>query len=156
MAGPTNAIAKKAEKEIGKELAQLAVRNGGSRFAGHIARNSKEWKHTYQHIKEHFKAEPGKASHTVFEQRFRTKGAIEKLLERALLKPSRHPVLTLLTIDGVPGGRPAVVIERQFSKVIGRKGTTECRIVRMVVDYQGDPITAYPVDRFLDGAVPDV
>ena len=52
-----------------------------------------------------------------------------------------------------PPGKPAVVIERQFTEVIGRAGKTECRVLRIVVDFTGRPITAFPADKFLGAAV---
>jgi len=153
MAGPADTITKKAVKEIGKRAAKLAVRKAGSRFFGHITRKSRVWLKAFEHIAEHFDAVPGKASHAIFEPKFRSMEAIENLLKKALSGPSRHPILTKLTIDGVPAGKPAVVIERQLTEVIGRSGKTECRILRIVVEFTGRPVTAFPVDKFLGAAV---
>jgi hypothetical protein len=153
MPGPADTVAKKAAKEIGKKLTKLAVRKAGSRFLGHIARNSPAWRKAFEHIALHFKAVSGKASHAIFEPKFRSFEAIEELLKKALSGPSRNPVLTKLTIDGVPAGKVAVVIEREFAQVIGKIGAGECRILRIVVDFTGRPITAFPVDKFLGVAV---
>ena len=153
MPGPADAIAKKALKEIGKKAAKIAVRKAGSRFFGHITRKSRFWSKAFEHIAEHFEPAANKASHAIFEPKFRNVEAIETLLKKALSGPTRHPVLTKLTIDGVPAGKPAVVIERQFTEVIGRAGKAECRILRIVVDFTGRPITAFPVDKFLGAAV---
>lgn len=152
MPGPAEAIGKKVVKEIGRKAARLAVKKAGSRFFGHITRNSRAWQKAFAHIAEHFAAVPGKASHAIFEKKFHSVDAIENLLKRALSGPSRSPLLTKLTIDGAPAGKPAVVIEREFGEVIGRIGEKECRILRLVVDFTGRPVTAFPVDKFLGTA----
>jgi hypothetical protein len=153
MPGPADAIEKKVIKEIGKKAAKMAVRKAGSRFLGHITRKSRVWIKAFEHIAEHFEPAAGKASHAIFEPKFRSLEAVETLLKKALSGASRQPLLTKLTIDGVPAGKPAVVIERQFTEVIGRAGKTECRILRIVVDFTGRPITAFPADKFLGAAV---
>ncbi|MDC0176130.1 hypothetical protein OAJ60_04245 [Planctomycetaceae bacterium] len=43
-------------------------------------------------------------------------------------------------------------MERQFKRAIGQIGDEECYILRLVVDYTGRPITAYPVKNFVKSA----
>lgn len=155
MPGPQETLISKAGrwavKEIGERLARLAVKKAGTRVLGHIARNSKEWRKAFEHIAEHFGPVPGKAVHAIFEPKYCSKEAIEELVKKALGKPGRSPVLSKLTIDGVPMGKPAVVIEREFVEVIGREGDTELRILRIVVDFTGRPVTAFPTKAFVTG-----
>ncbi len=111
------------------------------------------WQKAFEHISEHFKSVPGKLTHSIFEPKFRNQKAIEQLLKKALGGPSRTPILTKLTIGGEQIGMPAVIIEREFSEVIGRAGGKDCKILRIVVDITGRPQTAYPVEKFMGAGV---
>ena len=84
MPGPAEAIEKKVIKEIGKKAAKMAVRKAGSRFFGHITRKSRVWLKAFEHIAEHFEPAAGKASHAIFEPKFRSLEAVETLLKKAL------------------------------------------------------------------------
>ena len=42
-----------------------------------------------------------------------------------------------------------MILERQFKQAIGKIGDEACHVLRVVVDYTGRPITAYPVKGFL-------
>lgn len=152
MAGETF-VARQVEKQIGKKLAKLMAKKAGSRLLGHIARNSRVWKKAFEHIALHFQPLAGKAAHAVFEPKYRNLKAVEELLTKAMTKLGRKPVVTKLTdAAGVPVGTPAVILEKEFAEVIGRKGAVECKILRVVIDFTGRPITAYPVDKFFGGA----
>src|SRR5271157_310504 len=146
-------VARQVTKRIGKKLAALMAKKAGSRVLGHIARNSRVWKKALEHIALHFKPMAGKAAHVIFEPKFRNMKAIEELVTKAMTKLGRKPVVTQLTdAAGVAVGKPAVILEKEFAEVIGRKGATECKILRVIVDFTGRPITAYPVDKFFAGA----
>ena len=129
------------------------AKKAGSRILGHIARNSRVWEKALEHIALHFKPMAGKAAHVIFEPKFRNMKAIEELVTKAMTKLGWKPVVTQLTdAAGVAVGKPAVILEKEFAEVIGRKGATECKILRVIVDFTGRPITAYPVDKFFAGA----
>ncbi|HYE73917.1 MAG TPA: hypothetical protein VEF04_11330 [Blastocatellia bacterium] len=154
--------AKKAVKEVGKKLASLGFKNAGKRLAGKLFIGSGAWNKAFKHVALHFSeaAFAKKASHSVFHSAFRSKAALETLLKDAVTKPSRK-ILTRATIDGVPAGRPVVVLEREFGQEIGEmlgrqmeNGAekivrTPCKILRVVVDITGRPVTAFPVPTFL-------
>jgi hypothetical protein len=151
MAGAT--IIRKVTNEIGKDLAKLMAKKAPSRVLGHLARDSRVWKKAFEHIAEHFEPIAGKPAHAVFEPKYRSMTAMQELITKAMTKLGRAPVVTKLTdAAGVPVGKPAVILEKEFAEVIGRKGATECRILRVVVDFTGRLITAYPVEKFVSGA----
>jgi hypothetical protein len=141
-----------AEKEVGKGLVKLAAKKAASRILGKLAVNSKAWGKAFVHIAEHFGPVEGKASHAIFTESLRSKTAIEKLLRQALTKLGRAPVVGKLTISGVPAGKPCVILEKEFAEVIGKIEDKPCKILRIVVDYTGKPITAYPVEKFFGAA----
>ena len=147
--GPAKKASEIVIKEIGKRLSKLAAKKAGSRIVGHMTRNSPAWSKAFAHIKSHFKSMPGKASHAVFAKKFRNEAGIKQLIQKAAGNPSRAPVTTKLTVGAENVGRPAVIIEREFSDAIGYIGDDACKILRVVVDYTGRPITAYPVKKFL-------
>lgn len=152
MAGETF-IARQVEKQIGKKLARLMAKKAGSRILGHIARKSRVWSSALEHIALHFRPIAGKAAHAIFEPKYRNIQAVEDLVTRAISKLGRKPVVAKLTdAAGVAVGKPAVILEKEFAEVIGRKGTVECKILRIIIDFTGRPITAYPVDKFFGGA----
>ena len=136
-------------KEIGKRLSKLAAKKAGARFIGHMARGSRAWAKAFKHIRAHFRHVKGKASHAIFKKKFRNEAALKGLIRQAISNPSRSPVLTKLTVGAQNLGRPAVVLERQFKNAIGNIGDEACHILRVIIDYTGRPITAYPVKEFL-------
>jgi len=150
------AVAKSVIREIGKRLAALALKKAGSRLAGKMFLNSKAWVKAFEHIVEHFslKAAAGKASHSLFTATLRNKQAVEGLIRQALKSPTKK-FLSRLTIAGHPNGVPCVVIEKEFAQVIGetfekvgeqfvKKEGGDCKFLRVVIDYTGRPITAFP------------
>jgi len=155
---PWKAAARKAEKVAGKRLVALALRKAGSRIAGKLLTGSKEWTKAFEHIAEHFSEEAlqHKISHSVFRATLRSRSLLEPLLKDAVLKPSRK-VVSQLRLHGVSLGRVCVIIEREFADVIGEDIThtaegvvrRPAKILRVVVDITGRPITAFPVLEFL-------
>lgn len=147
-------------KETGEALAKLALKKAGKRLASKLFLKSRAWQKAFVHVAEHFnlKALAQKAVHTVFVDALRSRGALEGFLKETALKPTRK-IISRMTIDGVPAGKPVVVLEREFSQVIGETfaktqgGQIErkaaCKILRIIVDFTGRPITAYPVSEFL-------
>jgi hypothetical protein len=151
--GAETAITRRAAKEIGEKLVKLASKKAASRILGKLATNSKAWRKAFEHIAMHFGPIEGKASHAIFEKAFRSKAGVEKLIRTALTSLGRSPVVSKLTIDGVAAGKPCVILEKEFSEVIGKIGDEPCKILRIVVDFTGKPITAFPVKQFLGTGV---
>ncbi len=131
---------------------KLLMKKAGARVAAHIARNSRVWKKAFKHIQLHFtkKGGAGKTSHAVFASKFQTEVAVKKLVATTASKPSRKAVLSKATnAGGQQVGRPCVVIEREFAEVIGTDHLGKpAKILRLVVDYTGRPLTAFPVSSF--------
>jgi len=153
-------VGRKIVKQIGKKLTKLSLKKAGSRIVGKINVKSRFWNRAFEHIALHFKPVAGKVSHAVFEPAFRSRTAVEKLIKSVVSKASRAPVLTKATIDGVPLGKPVVILEKEFSEVIGKITVEQSgklvekplKILRVIVDYTGKPITAYPVEKFFGAA----
>jgi hypothetical protein len=153
--------AKRAAKQVGKRLTQLALKKAASRIIGKMAVGSRFWDKAFKHIAEHFseQALASKAVHAVFASKYRTKAALEALLKQGASKAGRR-TLTQATIAGNPLGRPVVILEREFAEAIGEELTKKvvngaeviervpCKILRIIVDYTGKPVTAYPVKVF--------
>ena len=152
MAGPAVKVTQVVVKEIGKRLTKLAAKKAGSRLVGHMTRGSRAWQKAFRHIREHFRVMGNKASHAIFKKKYHSEGAIKQLIQQAVSRPSCAPVTTKLTIGGESIGRPAVILERKFKEAIGTIGDEACHVLRVVVDYTGRPITAYPVKEFLTSA----
>ena len=152
MAGPASKVTQVVIKEIGKRLTKLAAKKAGSRLVGHMTRSSRAWQKAFRHISLHFRPMGKKASHAVFKKKHRSEAAVKQLIQQAASRPSRAPVTTKLTIGAENIGRPAVIIERRFKQAIGSIGDEACHVLRVVVDYTGRPITAYPVKSFLTSA----
>lgn len=152
--------ARRAAQEAGKGFLKLALRRSASRLTGKMLTGSKAWAVAFKHIAEHFSLGPlaTKATHTVFVQVFRNKKACEALIAQAVKGPSRR-YISRATVHGVTAGRPVIILEREFQHLVGEtfsKAAPEakpvaCRILRVIVDFTGKPITAYPIEVF--GAV---
>ena len=145
-------ILRKVLKEVGKRGAKLASRKAASRILGKLATNSRAWRKAFEHISEHFAPVANKAAHAIFEKEFRSKAGVEGLLRSALNKLGRAPVVSKLTSDGIASGAPCVILEKEFDKVIGTIGDRPCKILRIIVDFTGKPITAFPVEKFVGTA----
>ncbi len=152
MAGES-AILRKVAREVGEKIMRLSSKKAASRILGKMASNSRAWGKAFEHISEHFAPAAGKASHAIFEPALRNRGAVEGLIRSALKKLGRAPVVGKLTVDGVPAGKPCVLLEKEFKGVIGKIDGRDCKILRIIVDYTGKPVTAYPVEKFFGAAV---
>jgi hypothetical protein len=112
------------------------------------------------HIAEHFSLRvlSEKAAHTVFALPLRSRQALEPFIAKTVRGAGKRTI-TRATIDGVAAGRPVIVLEREFPQVLGetfRKNAqgnaervAECRILRVIYDWTGRPVTVYPVETFL-------
>ena len=157
--GVGKGVGKQVVKQIGKRLTALALRKAASRIVGKMATNSRFWVKAFEHIALHFSEDAlaSKAVHAVFLKKFCSKAAVEDLIRQGASKAGRR-TLSKATFGGVPIGTPVVVLEREFSQVIGHELTkaaggavtrVECKILRIIVDFTGRPITAFPVSKFL-------
>jgi hypothetical protein len=151
--GGESAILRKLAREVGEGVVRLSSKKAASRILGKLATNSRAWRKAFEHISLHFGPIAGKPSHSVFESAFRNRGAVEGLIRTAIRKLGRAPIAGRLTVHGVPEGTPCVLLEKEFKDVIGKINGRDCKILRIIVDYTGKPITAYPVDKFFGAAV---
>jgi hypothetical protein len=131
------------EAELGVKQAALAKANACTRVCGLLMARGRslEWERALEHISEHFRPDSSKKSHAVFARKYRNPDAIKKLLYRAASGPS-SVVLTKLTVDGRPTGRPAVMIVREFGEAVGEQPSYRWLVI--IADAHGTLITAYP------------
>ncbi|MEK6701726.1 MAG: hypothetical protein AABZ53_05655 [Planctomycetota bacterium] len=141
-------------EEVGAKFAALALKKAGTRISGKVLTGSPHWKAAFVHVAEHFGPQAGKASHAIFEAALRSQRALETLIQSAALKPSLK-YLGRETIGGMAVGRPVIVLEREFGRVIGKIGQDNCTVLRLVLDITGKPITAYPI-RSLGQSLGDI
>jgi hypothetical protein len=141
-------VVKKFENEIGTKRFKTMGKKAASRILGKLAVGSKPWAKAFEHIAKHFGPIADKPSHGIFLKELRNRPAIERLIRTALNRLGRAPVVTRL--ENVA---PSVILEKEFPDVIGvtQKGEL-CRILRIVVDYTGRPISAFPVPEFYGAA----
>jgi hypothetical protein len=144
--------------EVSVRVVRLAIRKAGSRLAGKILTGSAAWIKAFEHISEHFveRYVYEKAKHGVFKSALRNQSALEELIRRAVRGPSSVKV-GKLAVHGEFTGRTCVILEREFSDVIGEElrrledGTIErapAKILRIILDVDAKPVTAMPVASF--------
>ena len=141
----SNEIDRQVETELGIKHAALAKANACTRVCGLLMARGRsiEWERALQHIAEHFHSDLSKASHTVFARKYRNADAIKQLLYRAASGPS-SVILTKLTIDGRPTGRPGVKIIREFGEPVGELPSLRWLVI--IADAHGTLVTAYPAE----------
>ena len=136
----------------------MAEKKAGSRVMGFLTRRGSGLKDAMKHIAEHFKPNSAKPTHSTFLKKFATPDRVIDLMKQAVSKPSRNPILTRLTNpSGEPTGKAVLIIEREFSKYIGEAAvkeggeilTKKTKILRIITDLTGRPITAHPVADFM-------
>ncbi len=130
-------------------FAQMMVKKSVSRLTGKMLIGSKQWREALEHIADHFRPIAGKPTHTVFVSKYANNQGVSDLISRALNSLGRQPIVSRLTVAGKSVGKPCVIMEKEFSEVIGKseKGG-DCKILRIIMDFTGRPITAYPVKEF--------
>jgi hypothetical protein len=105
--------------------------------------------HAFAHIAEHFREQAGKPAHGVFLTHYRQPAELTKLFLRATNGPGTEPMLSTSE-----DGEWAVVIQTWFGHdhPIGYCGIGRDRqdlaVLCVVVDLNGDLITAYPVSGY--------
>jgi hypothetical protein len=131
---------------LGQKQAALMKKNTPSRICGLLTARGRcvEWEAAFEHISPHFKANSGKPSHTRFHDKYCDQEAVKDLIKRAAGAPS-SVTYTKLTTDGIPVGRPAIKIVRDFGEPVGDRPDLVCLII--VADSQGKLVTAYPGTR---------
>jgi hypothetical protein len=154
---PWGKASRKLAEEVSENVVRLAIRRAGARLAGKILVGSNAWRKAFEHIAEHFEARfvYQKGVHGVFVSALRSREALEPLVKLAVTKPSRKAV-GRASVNGVFSGRVCTIIEREFTEAIGEelrleKGvltSVEAKILRIIVDVRGKPITAFPVASF--------
>lgn len=127
-------------------------------MAGKLLLGSGAWIKAFEHIAEHFERKwvYTKGTHGIFTAALRSRGALEPLVKIAVTKPSRK-IAGRVAVNGVFSGRICVILEREFAEVIGQElklaadGTVsevDAKILRVITDIYGKPVTAFPVASF--------
>jgi hypothetical protein len=146
MPGPT-AFGRKAIQAIGKGAFKLGSKKAASRILGKIAVGSKEWRKAFEHIALHFAPMEGKTVHAVFKETYRSEAGVAKLIREAITRLGRAPVA---------GEGSTYILEKEFKQAIGTvkigDKVHDCKILRIIVDYTGKPLSAYPVKDFTAAA----
>jgi hypothetical protein len=137
-------ILRTIEASLGEKRTAMMKANACSKICGMLTApgRSWEWDEAFEHISQHFHPVAGKPTHTIFQRKYRDSERLKILIRNAAAHPSTVK-LTLLTIDGVPSGAPAVQIGRQFRELIGEEDGQVC--LRIISEEKGRLITAYPV-----------
>lgn len=133
-----------AERELGQKQAALMKLNTPNRICGLLTARgrSDEWDKAFEHIAAHFRADPlNKPSHTLFHKKYCEKEAVKALIMKAAAGPS-SVIWAKLKIGGLPLGRPAIKIVREFPEQIGDRADLVCLVI--IADHQGKLVTAYP------------
>ena len=155
---PWGKVARKTAEEVSVRLVRQAIRKAGSRMAGKILVGSAAWLKAFEHIAEHFAENlvVEKGTHGVFKAALRSRGALEPLVSQAVRRPS-STLVGRAAVHGVFAGRICVILEREFAEEIGEELRVEAggvikrtgaKILRVIVDVRGKPITAFPVTKF--------
>jgi hypothetical protein len=155
---PWGKVSRKLAQGGSARLIRLIIRKGGSKIAGKILLGSGPWIKAFEHIAEHFERKWvfQKGTHGVFLSALRSRGALEPLIKIAVTKPSRK-IVGRTAVNGVFAGRVCVILEREFAEAIGQElkleaggavSELEAKILRVIVDINGKPVTAFPVASF--------
>jgi hypothetical protein len=143
-------IGRSVLQQLGRTEALRFLENASRRVLRKLQRDSAAWTEAFRHIKAHFVEDFTKPRHTVYVEKFRSRAALEDLFEKALQHPDRQTRLSRETFEGVATGKPVAVIEVTLDEVIGRTSSgASCRILRLITDLTGRPLTAFPVEHFL-------
>jgi len=137
-------ILRRIEASLGEKRTAMMKANACSKICGMLTApgRSWEWDEAFEHISEHFRPIPAKPTHTIFQRKYRDSERLKGLIRNAAAHPSTVK-LTLLTIDGIPSGAPAIQIGRQFRELIGEEDGQIC--LRIISEEKGRLITAYPI-----------
>jgi hypothetical protein len=137
-------ILRRIEASLGEKRTAMMKANACSKICGMLTApgRSWEWDKALEHISEHFRPMSGKPAHTIFQRKYRDSDRLKVLIRNAAAHPSTMK-LTLLTVDGIPSGAPAIQISRQFRELIGEEDGQVC--LRIISEEKGRLITAYPV-----------
>ena len=154
---PWGKASRKLAEEVSEGVVRLAIRRAGARLAGKILVGSNAWRKAFEHIAEHFEKRfvYQKGLHGVFVSALRSREALEPLVKLAVTKPTRKAV-GRASVNGVFSGRICTILEREFANAIGVEWrleggvltSVEAKILRIIVDVRGKPITAFPVAKF--------
>jgi hypothetical protein len=140
-------IPKTVLKQLGARLSRKGLKDANRLLARHLRSDSKIWRQVIGHISRHFTDDAARAtanlSHGVFDKAFRSADSLKKLVLEACSKPSRAPHFSTWE------GKPRIILEKEFTKVIGHVGKNNepTTIMRVIIDVTGKPITAFPIPK---------
>ncbi len=149
-----------AAKEVGARALRVGLRRAGAKTIAKLMIESSAWKRAFVHIAEHFAIDAikEKGQHTVFTLALRSTEAIKPLIVATAKGPS-HKYISRALVHSVRAGKPVIVLERVFQEVIGETfkeieengvkkivKTADCKVMRIILDLKGTPLSAYPVE----------
>jgi hypothetical protein len=127
---------------LGEKLSRKALLDATRLLFSKLRSDNRVWRKVFDHIAEHFSDDAAKASHGVFNKTYHSYDSLKKLLMEACQKPSHAPYFSKLN------GEPRVVIEKEFTKVIGKATDgSDTKVLRIITDVTGNPVTAYPISK---------
>ena len=142
----TVAFRQQAEKQFGLRQSTEVAKRAATAAKRQLLQLPLQSHHAFDHISEHFREQPGRPAHGVFSPQYRLPPELTKLMLRAIDRPGTEPMLSKSD-----DGDWAVVIQTWF----GAGQPIGCGIVEgqrvnleylcLVVELNGDLITAYPV-----------
>jgi hypothetical protein len=145
----TVALRQQAEKQFGERQSTEVAKRAVAAARRQLQATPLQFHHAFAHIAEHFREQAGKPAHSVFLTEYQRPTELTGLLLRAIDRPGTEPMLSKSD-----DGDWAVVIQTWFGAghPIGycRVGQDrqELAYLCLVVELNGDLITAYPVDRY--------
>jgi hypothetical protein len=145
----TVALRHQAEAQFGKLQSTEVAKRAAAAARRQLQALPLQRQQAFAHISEHFREQVGKPAHGVFLTQYQQPTELTKLLLRAIDKPGTEPMLSKSD-----DGDWAVVIQTWFGArhpigycCVGQK-RQDLAYLCLVVDLNGDLITAYPVDCY--------
>jgi hypothetical protein len=143
-------LAYRAAKALGKRLVRSAGVRGSQLLYKSAARRALRRLESFGidkavavHIADHFTMIPEKVAHSVFEASLRSTKAVTALVRETLKKGASAPILSK-----TDSGALAWVFEAELGRTIGTAGKQALSKLRVVVDFEGRLITAFPIRTF--------
>ncbi len=145
----TVAFRHQAEKQFGERQSTEVAKRAAAAARRHLQSLPLQFHPAFAHIREHFREQNGKPTHGVFLPQYQEPTQLTKLLLRAINGPGTEPMLSKSD-----DGDWAVVIQTWFGVAhpIGfsrvGEGRQDLAHLCLIVDLNGDLITAYPVGTY--------
>jgi hypothetical protein len=145
----TVALRHEAEKRFGVRQATEVAKQAAAAARKQLRQKPLQHHHAFEHIRLHFREQPGKPTHSIFLPQYQQPSELTKLLLQATDRPGTEPMLSKSADNDW-----AAVIQTWFGagRPIGYSSTGPKRedlaYLCILVDLNGDLITAYPVNSY--------